>query len=119
MDKGDILVIQNKGRPYNHYAIVGDNDMCIHVNKKMSSITIDPLYKVLRNAKKVSIIDEDTETREENYSRAMNDVGTHYAYSMLGNNCESWVNKVRRANPQSEQVDSVLHQITLFSLLFL
>jgi len=119
MDKGTILVIQHKGRPYSHYAVVGEEDTCIHVNKKKSSITIDPLYKVLRNAKKVTIIDEDPKTRDMNYYRAMQDVGTPYQYSMIGNNCEGWVNKVRGLSSQSEQVDNILHRIALFSLLFL
>jgi hypothetical protein len=122
MEKGSILEIQHKGRPYKHYAVVSDDGIsCIHVNKKKSSITLDPLYKVLRNAKKVSVIDEDMETRERNYSRAMSDVGRYYPYSMVGNNCEGWVNKVRGIGTEedSEQVNTILTQIALFSLLFL
>ena len=67
---GAIIIVRHKGRIYDHYGILDGKGNCIHVNKRLGVITCDPLDKVLRNAKKVTYLQDDPDTRWRNYEQA-------------------------------------------------
>lgn len=117
--RGTIIVVRHKGRPYSHYGILDGNHGVIHVNKRKSSITIDPLEKVLKNAVTMSIIEEDDETRLRNWQRAIIQVGSAYNYGLSSNNCESWVNEIRFGDSISKQIEKVADYTVLLSLFLL
>lgn len=119
LPKGTVLEIRHKSRPYTHWAILdGEGGVC-HVNKKLGKITLDPLEKVLRNAVSMSVIDEDSETRQHNWERASAQIDMPYSYGLLTNNCDTWVNEIRFGDSTSKQVEKVANYLTLLSLFLL
>jgi hypothetical protein len=115
--RGMIMKIKHKGRPYYHYAVLDGLGNCVHVHKKKNMITLDPLSKVLHNASNIEYIIEDSDIRSSNWSRASIQIGDTYTYSILGSNCESWVNDVRFGTSSSKQIDAIAKYITIASLL--
>jgi hypothetical protein len=64
---GRTIIIRERGRMYDHYGILDGRDGIIHVHKKKGIITRDPLKKALSKAVRVSYLDDDLDTRWENY----------------------------------------------------
>lgn len=113
---GRIMIVDHKGRPYSHHCILDGKGGVIHVNKKIGKITIDPLEKVLRNAKKVVYLEDDFNTRWITYRNAKSLVGTPHKYRFLTDNCETWVNKVRTGQAFSKQMNEFTHTLSTLIL---
>lgn len=119
MDKdqvGTVIVVRHKDRYYDHYGILDGQDGVIHVNKKLGTITVDPLDRVIRNATKVTYLDDDFETRWKTYTRAKKLIGSKHNYRFLTDNCEVWVNKVRTGEAFSRQLDGVTSSLAMMIL---
>lgn len=112
-DVGRVVSIQYKGSAYDHYGILDGYNNIIHVHKKKGRITCDPLEKVLRNAKKVSYIDDDFETRWNQYQHAKALIGSEHRYRFFTDNCECWVQKIRTGKTFSKQVDGFTYTLSL------
>lgn len=104
---GRIIVIRNKDRFYNHHAILDGMGGCIHVNKKLGKITIDPIDRVIKNARKVYTLEDDLDTRLNTYKNAMASVGSSHQYRFLTDNCETWVSKMKSGEAYSTQIDQI------------
>lgn len=115
---GCIIAVRHKGRMYDHYGILDGRGGCIHVNKKLGIITLDPLEKVLRHAKKVTYLEDDTDTRWKNYEHAKSLIGSTHKYKFLTNNCETFVNHVRTGKMYSRQVDQICNLAAVAILAF-
>lgn len=115
---GSIIVVRHKGRMYDHYGILDGHGGCIHVNKRKGIITIDPLDKVLRNARKVSYLQDDFDTRWRNYEHAKALIGSSHKYKFLTQNCETFVNHIRTGRMYSRQVDQVCNLAALAILAY-
>lgn len=113
---GRIMIVDHKGRPYSHYCILDGKGGVIHVNKKIGKITIDPIEKVLRNAKKVVYLEDDFNTRWITYRNAVSLVGTSHKYRFLTDNCETWVNKVRTGQAFSKQMNEFTYTLSTIIL---
>lgn len=106
-DVGRVVAIQYKGKMYDHYGILDGRGGVIHVHKKKGKITIDPLDRVLRNAIKIIYIDDDFDTRWNQYEYASALIGSEHNYRFFTDNCESWVQKIRTGQAFSRQVDNM------------
>lgn len=116
--RGTIVAIQHKGRPYYHYGVLDGNNGVVHIVKKRNMVSVDPLDRVLRNAIRIEVIDEDDETRNRNWERVSQQIDAYYDYSILSNNCEGWINSIRRGDSSSYQVDKYI-QLGVIASLFL
>lgn len=108
---GRVIAIRYRGKAYDHYGILDGYSNVIHVNKKRGMITSDPLYKVLRGAKTITYIDDDFDTRWNQYQYASTLIGSAHQYRFFTDNCESWVQKIRTGRAFSRQVDNLSHTI--------
>lgn len=104
-DIGRIVVIRHKGRWYDHYGILDGCGNLIHVNKKLGTITKDPLEKALRNATSITYLEDAPETRWNNYIQAESLIGSKHEYKFFTDNCEMWVQKIRTGQAFSRQLD--------------
>jgi len=104
---GRVIAIRYKGKLYDHYGILDGYSNVIHVHKKKGLITVDPLDRVLRNAKKVTYIDDDFDTRWNQYEHASTLIGNKHNYRFFTDNCESWVQKICTGTAFSKQVDDM------------
>lgn len=113
---GRIMIVEHKGRPYSHHCILDGKGGVIHVNKKIGMITVDPIHKVLRNAKKVTYLEDDFNTRWITYKNANALVGSTHKYRFLTDNCETWVNKVRTGHALSRQMNEFTNSVSTLLL---
>lgn len=104
-DIGKMIAIRYKGRLYDHYGILDGAGNIIHVNKKKGIITLDPIGKVLIGSKKVTIYDDDLDSRIRTYQHANALIGSPHQYRFLTDNCETWVNKIRCGKAYSRQIN--------------
>jgi hypothetical protein len=110
---GRIISIRYKGSSYDHYGILDGKNGVIHVNKKIGKITCDPLDRVLRKAKKVKYLEDDFDTRWNQYEHAKSLIGSEHNYRFFTDNCESFVQKIRTGKAFSKQVDNMTNSISL------
>lgn len=115
---GKTVAIRYKGRLYDHYGILDGAGGIIHVHKKKGIITLDPVSKVLVGSKKVTIYDDDLDTRIRTFERAKALIGSTHQYRFLTDNCESWVNQVRTGKAYSRQVNDVAHLASVAILFY-
>lgn len=104
---GRIIAIRYKGKLYDHYGILDGYSNVIHVHKKKGMITVDPLERVLKGAKKIKYLDDDFDTRWNQYEHAKALIGSPHHYRFFTDNCESWVQKIRTGHAFSKQVDDM------------
>lgn len=108
---GRVISIRYKGKAYDHYGILDGQGGVIHVHKKKGLITIDPLERVLKGAKRISYIDDDFDTRWNQYEHAKILVGSEHHYRFFTDNCETWVQKIRTGKAFSKQVDNMTNTV--------
>lgn len=113
---GTIVSIRYRGKLYDHYGILDGNGGVIHVHKRKGIITIDPIDRVLINASKISYIDDDFDTRWNQYEHAISLIGTSHKYRFFTDNCETWVQRIRTGRAFSRQVDGLTNTSALLLL---
>lgn len=113
---GTVISIRYRGKLYDHYGILDGNGGVIHVHKRKGIITIDPIDRVLINASRISYIDDDFDTRWNQYEHAISLVGTSHKYRFFTDNCETWVQRIRTGRAFSRQVDGLTNTSALLLL---
>lgn len=114
---GKVIIVRHKGKMYDHHGILDGKGGVIHVHKKKGCISIDSLEKVIGNAKKVTFLEEDFDTRWFQYQKAIALVGSKHQYRFFTDNCESWVNKIRTGKAYSAQLDKISNTAAMSILL--
>lgn len=104
---GRVIAIRYRGKTYDHYGFLDGQGGVIHVHKKKGLITVDPVERVLKGAKKITYIDDDFDTRWKQYEHAKLLIGSKHQYRFFTDNCESWVQKIRTGRAFSNQVDNL------------
>lgn len=113
---GTVVSIRYRGKLYDHYGILDGNGGVIHVHKRKGIITIDPIDRVLSNASRISYIDDDFDTRWNQYEHAISLLGTSHKYRFFTDNCETWVQRIRTGRAFSRQVDGLTNTSALLLL---
>lgn len=113
---GRIVAIRYRGKAYDHYGILDGQGGVIHVHKKKGEITIDPLDRVLKGMIKISYLDDDFDTRWNQYEHAKALVGSKHQYRFFTDNCETWVQKIRTGKAFSKQVDNMTSTLAVLIL---
>lgn len=114
---GRVIVIRYKGKMYDHYGILDGYNNVIHVHKKKGMITSDPLDRVLNKAIKVSYLDDEFSVRWLNYHNAKLSIGSSHTYKFFTNSCEHWVNKIRKGEAYSKQLNQATDMVSTSILL--
>jgi len=115
---GRVVAIRYKGRNYDHYGILDGLGNVIHVNKRKNIISCDPMTKVFRDAKRIVYMQDDEDTRRNQYERAQRLVGSSHQYRFLTDNCETWINKIRTGQTYCRQVDQAIGTLSMIILAY-